>query len=204
MKPDRVVIGVESQRARDVMAAVYPAAQPDPDADGVHNIETAEVDQVRRQRLPRDQDHLHQRDRRSVREGRAPTCTTWPRASAWTAGSAASSCIPGPASAARASPRTRSALAYTGARGRTRRRTIVEQVHRGEQARKKRMARKVIDFCGGSVAGLTVGVLGLTFKPNTDDMRDAPVARHRAGLCRRPGARSSAFDPEGMPRPASC
>ena len=41
-------------------------------------------------------------------------------------------------------------------------------------ARKKRMAEKVIDFCGGSVAGLTVGVLGLTFKPNTDDMRDAP------------------------------
>ena len=41
-------------------------------------------------------------------------------------------------------------------------------------ARKKRMAQKIIDACGGSVAGKTIAVLGLTFKPNTDDMRDAP------------------------------
>src|SRR5439155_373848 len=63
--------------------------------------------------------------------------------------------------------------------------------------RKKKMAQKVIDFCGGSVAGLTVGVLGLTFKANTDDMRDAPsldiVPALQAG-----GAKIVAFDPEGM------
>ncbi|RWK66197.1 MAG: UDP-glucose/GDP-mannose dehydrogenase family protein, partial [Mesorhizobium sp.] len=40
--------------------------------------------------------------------------------------------------------------------------------------RKRAMARKVVDACGGSVRGKTIGVLGLTFKPNTDDMRDAP------------------------------
>ena len=70
MKPDRVVIGVESERARDVMARGLPAAQPDRDADGVHQPRDGGSDQVRRQRLPRDQDHLHQRDRRSLREGR--------------------------------------------------------------------------------------------------------------------------------------
>ena len=70
MKPDRVVIGVESQRARDVMAAHLPAAQPHPDADGVHQHRDGRGHQVRRQRLPRHQDHLHQRDRRSLREGR--------------------------------------------------------------------------------------------------------------------------------------
>ena len=52
--------------------------------------------------------------------------------------------------------------------------TIVEQGIEVNNGRKKRMARKVIDFCGGAVSGLTIGVLGLTFKPNTDDMRDAP------------------------------
>ena len=70
MKPDRVVIGVESQRARDVMAQRLPAAQPDPDADGVHQHRDGRGHQVRRQRLPRHQDHLHQRDRRPLREGR--------------------------------------------------------------------------------------------------------------------------------------
>src|SRR5229473_1401454 len=60
-----------------------------------------------------------------------------------------------------------------------------------------RMARKVIDFCGGSVSGLTVGVLGLTFKANTDDMRDAPSLDIVPAL-QAAGARIVAFDPEGM------
>ena len=59
------------------------------------------------------------------------------------------------------------------------------------------MASKVIDFCGGSVAGLTIGVLGLTFKPNTDDMRDAPSLDIVPAL-QAAGAKIVAFDPEGM------
>ena len=63
--------------------------------------------------------------------------------------------------------------------------------------RKKRMAKKVIDFCGGSVAGLTIGVLGVTFKANTDDMRDAPSLDIVPAL-QAAGAKVVAFDPEGM------
>jgi UDPglucose 6-dehydrogenase len=59
------------------------------------------------------------------------------------------------------------------------------------------MAQKVIDFCGGSVSGLKIGVLGVTFKPNTDDMRDAPSLDIVPALLSA-GAMVVAFDPEGM------
>ncbi|HEY1430105.1 MAG TPA: UDP-glucose/GDP-mannose dehydrogenase family protein, partial [Stellaceae bacterium] len=51
---------------------------------------------------------------------------------------------------------------------------IVETVLRVNEARKRRMANKIAGACGGSLAGKSLAVLGLTFKPNTDDMRDAP------------------------------
>jgi UDPglucose 6-dehydrogenase len=74
---------------------------------------------------------------------------------------------------------------------------IVETVLRVNEARKRRMADKIAGACGGSLAGKSLAVLGLTFKPNTDDMRDAPsleiLPRLLAG-----GARIRAFDPEGM------
>lgn len=74
---------------------------------------------------------------------------------------------------------------------------IVETVAAVNDQRKRAMGRKVVAACGGSVRGKTIAVLGLTFKPDTDDMRDAPsisvvTALTDAGACIR------AFDPEGM------
>ena len=51
---------------------------------------------------------------------------------------------------------------------------VVETVTAVNEQRKRAMARKVIAACGGSVRGKTIALLGLTFKPNTDDMREAP------------------------------
>jgi UDPglucose 6-dehydrogenase len=74
---------------------------------------------------------------------------------------------------------------------------IVETVVAVNDQRKRAMARKVIGACGGSVRGLTVAVLGLTFKPNTDDMREAPSIALVMAL-QDAGARIRAYDPEGM------
>ncbi len=60
--------------------------------------------------------------------------------------------------------------------------------------RKRQMVERVVRALGGDVAGKHVGVLGLAFKPNTDDMRDAPAIPLVEGLVER-GATVSAFDP---------
>jgi UDPglucose 6-dehydrogenase len=63
--------------------------------------------------------------------------------------------------------------------------------------RKRAMGRKVIAALHGDVRGKTVAILGLTFKPNTDDMRDAPSIAIIQTL-KDAGASIRAFDPEGM------
>lgn len=73
---------------------------------------------------------------------------------------------------------------------------IVEAVASANDARKQRMTDKVVDAFGG-VAGKTIAVLGLTFKPNTDDMRDATSLVVLPELAKR-GATIRAYDPEGM------
>ncbi len=74
---------------------------------------------------------------------------------------------------------------------------IVETVAAVNDQRKRAMARKVLAACGGSVRNKTIAVLGLTFKPNTDDMRDSPAISIITAL-QDAGARVNAFDPEGM------
>jgi len=74
---------------------------------------------------------------------------------------------------------------------------IVDTVVQVNEARKKAMAERVIKAVGGSVRGKTIGVLGLAFKPNTDDMRDAPSLDIIPAL-QAAGARVKAYDPESM------
>ena len=74
---------------------------------------------------------------------------------------------------------------------------IVETVIAVNEARKRAMAVKVIAACGGSVSGKAIAVLGLTFKPNTDDMREAASLVLVPAL-QEAGARVRAHDPQGM------
>ncbi len=195
MKPDRVVIGVESPRARDVMAAIYRPLNLIQTPMVFTNVETAEVTKYAGnaflatkitfineiadlcEKVGAD---VHDVARGIGLDGRIGRKFLHP----------------GPGFGGSCFPKDTLALAYT-AREADAPQTIVEQVIEVNNGRKKRMARKIIDFCGGSVAGLTVGVLGLTFKANTDDMRDAPSLDIVPAL-QAAGAKVVAFDPEGM------
>jgi len=74
---------------------------------------------------------------------------------------------------------------------------LVETTVSINDQRKRAMSRKVIAACGGDVRGKRIGVLGLTFKPNTDDMREAPSIGIIQGLLDK-GAEVVAYDPQGM------
>jgi UDPglucose 6-dehydrogenase len=74
---------------------------------------------------------------------------------------------------------------------------VIEAVVAVNDARKRAMARKVAHALGGELRGKTVAVLGLTFKPNTDDMRESPSIPLITAL-QDMGAKVRAYDPEGM------
>src|ERR1700684_2414801 len=74
---------------------------------------------------------------------------------------------------------------------------IVETVAAVNEQRKRAMARKVVAALGGSVRGKTIAVLGLTFKPNTDDTRDSPAIPLITAL-QDLGAAVRSYDPAGM------
>ncbi|MFD1331173.1 UDP-glucose dehydrogenase family protein [Methylopila musalis] len=74
---------------------------------------------------------------------------------------------------------------------------IVEMVEEVNEARKLAMAERIKDALGGDLTGKTIGVLGLAFKPNTDDMREAPSLAIIPAL-EAAGAKVKAFDPESV------
>jgi UDPglucose 6-dehydrogenase len=74
---------------------------------------------------------------------------------------------------------------------------LIEAVVAVNDARKASMAARIITAAGGAIRGKTIAVLGLTFKPETDDMRDAPSIPI-VGRLVEDGATVRAFDPEGM------
>ena len=74
---------------------------------------------------------------------------------------------------------------------------IIEAVLRVNDDIKQRMVVKIVEALGGSVSGKTIGILGLAFKPETDDMRDSPTIPIINGL-QQAGARIRAYDPQAM------
>ncbi len=93
-------------------------------------------------------------------------------------------------------PKDTLALAQTGQKLGSPQR-IVETVVAVNDARQESMAQRVIDACGGDVKGKRIGVLGVAFKPNTDDVRDAPSLKI-IPILQKAGATIAAYDPAAM------
>ncbi len=93
-------------------------------------------------------------------------------------------------------PKDTLALAQTGQKLGARQK-IVETVVESNVSRREDMARRIIESCGGNVSGKKIGILGVAFKPGTDDMREAP-ALSIIPILQEAGAQITAFDPAAM------
>ena len=99
-------------------------------------------------------------------------------------------------------PKDTEALVYIAGRGRVRS-NILEAVVATNKAQRVRFLDKIVRFYGGLLRGRRFAILGLAFKPNTDDMREAPSIDIIRGLMKR-GASVAAFDPVAMTAARSC
>jgi UDPglucose 6-dehydrogenase len=102
---------------------------------------------------------------------------------------------PGPGYGGSCFPKDVSAIVRTGREAKMPL-SLIEQVQRINEERKIAMAGRVVEAAGGNVRGMTIGVLGVTFKPNTDDMREAPSLVIIPTLLDK-GATVKAHDPQG-------
>ncbi|MFQ5775023.1 MAG: UDP-glucose dehydrogenase family protein [Kiloniellaceae bacterium] len=195
MRPDRVIIGTESERARAVMRRIYRPLYLIETPIIFTRPETAELTKYAAnaflaakitfineiadlcERVGAD---VHDVARGIGLDGRIGRKFLHP----------------GPGYGGSCFPKDTVALVRTGQQAGAPLR-LVETVVEVNHARKKRMADKVIEHCDGSVAGKTIAVLGLTFKPNTDDMREAPSLDILPAL-RAAGAAIRAYDPAGL------
>jgi len=195
MRPDRVIIGAENQRAREVMRRLYRPLYLIERPIVFTTLETAELTKYAAnaflatkitfinemadlcEKVGAD---VHDLARGMGLDGRIGRLFLHP----------------GPGFGGSCFPKDAQALIRTAEQAGAPLR-LVETMHAVNEARKRRMADRVVALMGGSVKGKTIAILGLTFKPNTDDMRDSPSLSIVAVL-QGSGARIKAFDPAGM------
>lgn len=195
MRPDRVVIGVESDRARELMRQIYRPLFLIETPMVNTSLETAELIKYAAnsflavkitfineiadlcEKVGAD---VHDVARGIGLDGRIGRKFLHP----------------GPGYGGSCFPKDTRALVSTAQDAKAPLR-IVESVVAVNDSRKKQMADRIISAAGGSLKGKRVAVLGLTFKPNTDDMREAPSLDIIPVLLKA-GATVCAYDPEGM------
>jgi len=195
MRPDRVVIGVESDRARELMRQIYRPLFLIETPMVNTSLETAELIKYAAnsflavkitfineiadlcEKVGAD---VHDVARGIGLDGRIGRKFLHP----------------GPGYGGSCFPKDTRALVSTAQDAKAPLR-IVESVVSVNDTRKKQMADRIIAAAGGSLKGKRVAVLGLTFKPNTDDMREAPSLDIIPVLLKA-GATVCAYDPEGM------
>ncbi len=195
MRPDRVVIGTESERAREVMRRLYRPLYLIEAPIVFTGIETAELTKYAANAfLAMKVTFIN--EMADLCEKAGADVHDVARGIGLDGRIGRKFLHPGPGFGGSCFPKDTLALMRiaqdAGAPSR-----LVEAVVAVNDARKAGMAMRVVAACGGSVRGKTIGVLGLTFKPETDDMRDAPAIPIVSRLIE-DGATVRAFDPEGM------
>jgi len=195
MKPDRVVIGATSERARATMQRLYAPIAATEAPILFTGIETAELTKyagnaflAMKVTFINEMADLCERTGADVLEVA--------RGIGLDARIGARFLQPGPGFGGSCFPKDTLALVRiaqeAGAPSR-----LVETVVAVNDARKSGMAARIITLCGGAIRGKTIAILGLTFKPETDDMRDSPAIPIVARLAE-DGAHVRVYDPEGM------
>ena len=195
MRPDRVVIGTDSERAREIMQQLYRPLYLIETPVLVTSLETAELTKYAANAFLATK-ITYINEIADLCESVGADVHDVARGIGLDGRIGRKFLHPGPGYGGSCFPKDTLALVRT-AREAERPLRIVESVVEINDGRKKRMADKVIEHCGGSVAGKTIAVLGVTFKPNTDDMREAPSLDILPAL-QMAGATVRAFDPEGM------
>ena len=194
MRPDRVVVGVQSDRAAQVMSDVYRPLSLRDVPVVVTDLESAEmIKYAANAFLATKITFINEIAALCEKVGADVKSVS--RGMGMDGRIGAKFLHAGPGYGGSCFPKDTSALARIGQEHGAPMR-IVETVMAVNDAVKARMVAKLRDLCDGSFAGRTVAVLGVTFKPNTDDMRDAPSLTIVPALLGG-GAKVRVVDPEG-------
>ncbi len=195
MRPDRVIIGVESERAEEVLRGIYRPFYLQETPIVTTSIETAE--------LTKYAANAFLATKISFINEMALLCDTLgadvvdlARGIGMDGRIGAKFLHPGPGYGGSCFPKDTLALMRV-AQEHGQNLRIVEATVEVNAAQKAKMVKKIRDMLGGSEAGKTIAVLGLTFKPETDDMRDSPAITILPALLEK-GANLRAHDPQGM------
>ncbi|MBF0124305.1 MAG: UDP-glucose/GDP-mannose dehydrogenase family protein [Magnetococcales bacterium] len=195
MRPDRVVIGAESERAIDLLKELYRPLYLIETPILITNIPTAELTKyasnaflATKIMFINQMANLCEKvgaDVHDVAKGMGLDRRIGPKF-----------LHPGPGYGGSCFPKDTLALVTTSVEY-NEPITIVQTVIEANKQQKLRMCQKITKAMGGNLAGTTIAILGLTFKPNTDDMRDAPALTIVPELIKQ-GAHLQGYDPEGM------
>ncbi|MEO0653558.1 MAG: UDP-glucose/GDP-mannose dehydrogenase family protein [Pseudomonadota bacterium] len=195
MRPDRVVVGVRNERAGEVMAEIYRPLYLRDAPIITTDIASAELTKYAANAfLATKITFINEIAMLSERVG--ADIKEIAKAIGLDGRIGSKFLHAGPGYGGSCFPKDTSALARIGQEHAVPMR-ITETVMTVNDEVKRRMIDKITDLCGGSVNGKTILVLGVTFKPNTDDMRDAPSLTIVPSLVGN-GATVRVVDPEGQ------
>ena len=197
MKPDRVVIGVESERAQAILREIYRPLYLNETPIIFTKPETAEIIKYAANAFLATKITFIN-EIADLCEKTGADVQVVAKAMGQDGRISPKFLHAGPGYGGSCFPKDTKALAQTGQKlGAPQR--LVETVVKSNEDRRRRMARRIIAACGGSVNGKTIAILGVSFKPNTDDVRESPSLSIVPQL-QEAGARVTAFDPAAMER----